>query len=259
MSKSVLDWFKNEKGKEFIEFLKSIIFALIIALMLRSTVVEANYIFSGSMTPTLLAGDYILVNKLRYGVRLPNPKNMVKLINRFWDENTVYYPSISIANFATPQRSDIITFIYPQDTSKIFVKRVIGIPGDIIEIKDQILYINNQKIKIDPNPYFDNMFLSYNEYVDNNKHTIIHRKMQSLYGNYGPVLVPENNYFVLGDNRDNSADSRFWGFVPVENVLGKALVTYFSNSETLNWNPLLIIDWIKGIRWSRMGTLLVNI
>ncbi|MBI5207544.1 MAG: signal peptidase I [Candidatus Firestonebacteria bacterium] len=237
----IIEWYKSKKEfhNEAVEFVKSIIFALIIALVLRSSVVEANYIFSGSMTPTLLAGDYILVYKTAYNIRIP-------------------FSDISIFHIGNPERGDIVTFVYPHDKSKIFVKRVVGLPGDVVEIRNQKLLINNEQIHYERMPNFDSIYLSFNEHLGEHIHTIIERNERSLYGEYGPIVVPEGNYFVLGDNRDNSADSRFWGFVPYKNVLGKALVTYFSNSETLSSFPPAIINWIRGIRWKRIGVLLVN-
>ncbi|MBI4650671.1 signal peptidase I [Candidatus Desantisbacteria bacterium] len=234
-----LAWIKNDKNKEILEFIKSIVIALIIALTLRSSVIEANFIFSGSMTPTLLAGDYVLVNKMAYNLRIP-------------------FSSYDIINFKLPKRGDIVTFIYPQDNSKIFVKRVIGLPGDIIEIKNQELYINNEKIKRISTRDYDTLYSGYNEYIESKPHSIIHRKAQSIYGDFGPIVIPDNSYFVLGDNRDNSADSRFWGFVPGKNILGRALIIYFSNSETMNWKSPSPFDWIKGIRLKRFGSILLN-
>lgn len=247
MKKVISDWLNNEKNKELVEFIKSIVFALVIALVLRSSVVEANYIFSGSMTPTLLAGDYVLVNKMAYALNLRIP----------------YYP-ITLARFSTPKHGDIVTFIYPQDNSKIFVKRVMGLPGDVIEIKNKQVYINNESIKLESKEDYENYYLAYKEFVENHPHMIIHRKEQSIYGDFGPIKVSENCYFVLGDNRDNSADSRFWGFVPAENVLGKSMIIYFSNSETLfpsmnsfSWETFSPVKWLQGIRWKRFGTITI--
>jgi len=195
------------------EYAESIIIAVLIALFIRAFVVQAFKIPSGSMKPTLLIGDHLLVNKFIYGIKLP-----------FVDRK--------VLAFKEPKRGDIIVFIFPRDKDKDFIKRVVGEPGDTVEIRHKKIYINGK--------HWDEHFGVYREPgVDN----LVPRD------NFGPVVVPEGSVFVMGDNRDRSYDSRFWGFVPIDQVKGKALIIYWSwnsNSKSL----------LGKIRFRRIGKLL---
>ena len=198
----------KSKVKEIIE---SIIIAILIALFIRTFIICAYKIPSRSMVPTLLVGDHLLVNKFMYGIKIPLLRKTI----------------IPVSN---PQRGDIVVFIFPDDRSKDFIKRVIGVSGDKIEIK-------NKKISINDKEYKD----SYGVYSDN----IIYPSSIQTRDNFGPVTVPEKSIFVMGDNRDESLDSRFWGFVPLKDVEGKAFIIYWSwNREDHN------------LRWQRLGNLL---
>jgi len=178
------------------EYAESIIVAIIIALFIRAFIVQAFKIPSGSMEPTLLIGDHLLVNKFEYGVHIP-------------------FTEVKVFDYHKPQRGDIIVFTYPVDQSKDFIKRVIGLPGDSIEIRKKKIYINH-KLFTAP----------YGTYSDPDTVTQVPRD------NFGPVVVPENHVFVMGDNRDRSYDSRFWGFVDYGKIKGKAWIIYWSwNSE----------------------------
>ncbi len=195
--------------KFLIKNLETIVIAILIALFIRVFIVQAFNIPSGSMEPTLLPGDYILVNKFIYGIRIP-------------------YMNVRIFSYNKPKRGDVIVFIYPKDPSKDFIKRVIGTQGETVQIIGGKIYIDGAPIS-DPWGYFDKReppgFVAAVE-------------------NFGPVVVPEGSLFVMGDNRNNSEDSRFWGFVPLGNVLGKALVIYLSwdgEAESLSGK----------LRWSR--------
>jgi len=182
-----------------------IIFSFSIALLaenIRFRNFKAYKIPSGAMEPTLLVGDHIIADLKCY-------------------EST------------KPKRGDVIIFAYPKDTSKDFIKRVIGLEGDKIFIKDKMLYINDR-------PYFD----PYGVYAD---HSIIPGDIQPR-DNFGPVIVPKDSYFVLGDNRDRSADSRFWGFVESRHIKGKALYIYFSWG---GWGGSM-----QDIKWRRIGAYL---
>jgi signal peptidase I len=186
----------------------------LIALFIRTFVVQAFKIPSGSMEPTLLVGDYILVNKFIYGIRIP-------------------YTDIKFFQFKKPQRGDVIVFIFPLDPSKDFIKRVIGTEGEKVEIIDKKLYINDRLIE-DPWGHFRTTgMIGYVQPMEN----------------FGPVVVPRDSLFVLGDNRDNSEDSRFWGFLRVNAVLGKAFLIYFS----WDWNAE---NLFHKVRWSRIGKLI---
>jgi signal peptidase I len=194
--------------------IESVVIAILIALFVRAFIVQAFDIPSGSMEPTLLPGDYILVNKFIYGIRIP-------------------YTNIRMLSYKEPKLGDVIVFIYPKDPSKDFIKRVIGTPGQTVQITGGKIYIDNTPIP-DPWGFFDNKEpAGFIEAVEN----------------FGPVVVPEHSFFVMGDNRNNSEDSRFWGFVPFDNVLGKAFVIYFS------WNGEAekVLD---KVRWSRIGELI---
>ncbi|MFZ5448457.1 MAG: signal peptidase I [Thermodesulfobacteriota bacterium] len=180
------------------EYGESLVIAVILALVLRAFLVQAFSIPSGSMQPTLLIGDYLLVNKFSYGIRNP-------FTNKVW---------IPIGN---PQRGDIVVFIFPQDPSKDYIKRVIGLPGDRIQIIDKKLYINGKLYETPQAVYNDPLVIPAPQ-----------DRTDSARDNLGPVEVPANSYFCLGDNRDHSYDSRFWGFVPMDNLRGKAFIIYFS-------------------------------
>lgn len=189
----------KDKKKIILEYAKSAAIAIALALVIRAFVVQAFKIPSGSMEPTLMVGDHILVNKFIYGVKLP-------FVNK------------TIIPFKEPKREDIVVFIFPQDKSKDFIKRVIALPGEKVEIRDNKIYIDD---KLYPDPY---------GHYENSKGTYVFR------GKFGPVKVPERHVFVLGDNRDHSYDSRYWGFVPIEYLRGKAMIVYWSWP---NWNRIL--------------------
>jgi signal peptidase I len=203
---------KKEKIKSKVqEYIEAIIIAILIALVIRTFVIQAFKIPSRSMVPTLLVGDQILVNKFIYGVKIPYLRKMI----------------IPVTN---PEKGDIVVFIYPNDRSKDFIKRVIGIAGDKIEIKNKRIFINNKE-------YSD----SYGVYSDN----LIYPGTIQPRDNFGPVTVPQGSLFVMGDNRDESSDSRYWGFVDIKDVEGKAFIIYWSwNREDNN------------LRWRRLGSLL---
>ena len=196
------------KTKEYIE---SIIIAILIALFIRTFIICAYKIPSRSMVPTLLVGDHILVSKFIYGVKIPLLRTTIIPVRE-------------------PKRGEIIVFIYPHDRSKDFIKRVIGVAGDKIEI-------NNKKIFINGKEYSD----SFGTYSD----TMIYPSSMQPRDNFGPVTVPEKSLFVMGDNRDESLDSRFWGFVDLKDVEGKAFIIYWS------WNR----DE-HNLRGQRLGNLL---
>jgi signal peptidase I len=204
-----------EKKKFIKEYLEPIVIAVVIALFIRAFIVQAFKIPSGSMEPTLLVGDHILVNKFIYGIKIP-------------------FTEKKLFQFKKPKRGDIIVFIYPKDRSKDFIKRVIGTEGEKVEIHRNKIYINDQLIN-DPWGYYDekNDWVKYLQPADK----------------YGPEIVPQNSLFVLGDNRDNSQDSRYWGFVNVNAVKGNAFIIYLS----LDW---LAQNTADKIRWMRLGKLI---
>ncbi len=191
------------------EYIEPIVIAVLIALFIRAFIVQAFKIPSSSMEPTLLVGDHLLVSKFIYGVRIP-------------------YTNIKFFQYKKPQRGDIIVFIFPKDRSKDFIKRVIGTEGEKVAIIHNKIYINDKMI--------DDRWGHF---------TITRPSIEE----YGPVRVPEGFLFVMGDNRDNSQDSRFWGFVNINEVKGKAFIVYFSwdsNAQKL----------LNMIRWTRFGKLI---
>ncbi|MCT4642547.1 MAG: signal peptidase I [Bacteriovoracaceae bacterium] len=219
------NWFKEGKS----------IFLIITAVLaFRSMLFEPFKIPTGSMIPTLSIGDFILVNKFSYGFKVPFSD---------WFSDPIY-----ITNPTAPQRGDVIVFKYPNDESLNYIKRVVGVPGDTLMMVDKVLYINNKKVevsKVDGKPYLDSMVDMYkNRKFDFLKtqtgeasHITQHEVGNDYAANFGPITVPENKFFVMGDNRDNSADSRFWGFVPFNNVKGKAILVWFSLNVPLPSSP----------------------
>lgn len=193
------------------EYAEAIIIAILIALFIRTFVVQAFKIPSGSMKPTLLVGDHLLVNKFVYGVKIPFLRKTLIPVD-------------------TPERGDIVVFIYPVDRSKDFIKRVVGVAGDTITIKNKRIYINGAPSDDGHGVHTDSL--------------IFPGSLQPR-DNFGPVTVPSGHIFVMGDNRDESYDSRFWGFVELRDVLGKAFIIYWSwDSEN------------SDVRWKRMGRIL---
>ena len=189
------------------EYTKAIIIAIIIALFIRTFIVQAFKIPSGSMKDTLLIGDHILVSKFIYGVKIPFLRKTIVPVKE-------------------PKRGDIVVFIYPVERSKDFIKRTIAVAGDVVEIRNKKILINGASYNDGHGIYTDNL--------------IIPRSMQPR-DNFGPVEVPEGSIFVMGDNRDQSFDSRFWGFVKLEDVLGKAFIIYWSwnrNDHNVRWDRL---------------------
>ena len=193
------------------EYAEAIIIAILIALFIRTFVVQAFKIPSGSMKPTLVVGDHILVNKFAYGVKIPFIRK-------------------TLIPVGEPKQGDIIVFIYPEDRSKDFIKRVIAVGGDTIQIKNKQIYVNGTIYKDSVGVYLDNR--------------IIPGSMQPR-DNFGPVKVPPGNLFVMGDNRDQSYDSRFWGFVGLKDVMGKAFIIYWS------WD-----GEGHSVRWGRIANML---
>lgn len=202
---------KIKKKSALRENIEAIIVAIILALFIRTFIVQAFKIPSGSMKETLQIGDHILVNKFIYGVKIP-------------------FLRTTIIEVKNPKRNDIVVFKFPEDPGKDFIKRVIGVAGDVVEHRDKKVYVNNEPV--------DDIFGMYTD-----PH-IFPGSFQPR-DNFGPVTVPPGSLFVMGDNRDHSYDSRWWGFVNLKAVQGKAFMIYWS--------------WDKdnfGVRWDRIGNML---
>jgi len=205
------DDIRKKKKSGLRENIEAILVAIVLALFIRTFVIQAFKIPSGSMKETLLIGDHILVNKFIYGVKVP-------------------YLQTTIVPITNPKHGDIVVFKFPEDPTKDFIKRVIAVAGDVVEVRDKQVYVNRKLLNHDFGIHTD----SY----------IFPSSVQPR-DNFGPVVVPEKSLFVMGDNRDQSYDSRFWGFVDLKALKGKALMIYWS--------------WDKenfGVRWNRIGHLL---
>jgi len=217
----------------WIEYPKSFFPVILVVFMLRSFLVEPFKIPSGSMIPTLLVGDFILVNKYSYGIRLP-------VINK------------KIISISEPERGDVMVFRYPEDPSVDYIKRVVGLPGDRIAYQNKHLTINGVAVPLKEAADYllkDKIqFLKqYTETLGKTEHSILvdtsessatpyvkqfPQRQNCIYNNSGMVCtVPQGHYFMMGDNRDNSSDSRVWGFVPEANIVGKAFFIWFNFSE----------------------------
>jgi len=189
--------FKKSTVREYFE---SIVIAVILALFIRTFVVQAFKIPTGSMEENLLIGDHLLVNKFVFG---PTASRLER----------------AVLPVGTLARGDVVVFKYPVEPDRDFIKRVIGLPGETIEVKEKKVYINGKPFE-EPYVHFLAPPAAQSELHEVTSFDVRER--------YGPVTVPANQYFVMGDNRDNSQDSRYWGFLPRENVKGKALVIYWS-------------------------------
>ena len=211
-----------------VEYAKSFFPVFLIVFILRSFIVEPFRIPSNSMMPTLLTGDFILVNKFGYGIRLP-------------------VVDAKIVDVGLPARGDVVVFRFPGDPSTPFIKRVVGIPGDRIAYYDKVLYINDEPMEQSPigryagvgsGAVMSGASLRLERIDDAEHHILVQPQAHTVQGS---VVVPDGHYFVLGDNRDNSRDSRYWGTVSEELLIGKAFRIW------MNW------DFGHGIDWKRIG------
>jgi len=201
------------------EYFESLVVAVILALFVRTFVFQAFKIPTGSMENNLLVGDHLLVNKMAFAPAATGLERTL-LASR------------------TVGRGDIVVFKYPEQPDRDFIKRVIGLPGDRLELRRKRVYINGQLL--------DEPYVRYLE--PPSAEGIV--RAGDLREEYGPVTVPEGQFFMMGDNRDNSEDSRYWGFLPAAYVKGEALVIYFSIGDTVQ-----AADAVGGVRWGRLGRL----
>jgi len=242
----MLQFMTKGKKNSFFSNLKSIFIAIFIALLIRSFIFEPFNIPSGSMKPNLLVGDFIFVSKYSYGFSKHSLPFSIPII-----------PGKIFSN--TPDRGDVVVFKTPENNRTDYIKRVIGLPGDKIEIKNGIIFINGSEILrkklndfIDTDNKTSNKRVRmYNEYFFNKEINILDITDNGIADNTQLFNVPENHFFVMGDNRDNSQDSRFIstvGFIPYENLVGKAQFIFFSLE---NARFLQIWKWPNSIRYER--------
>jgi signal peptidase I len=218
------------------EYFESIVIAVILALFIRTFVVQAFKIPTGSMEETLLIGDHLLVNKFVYG---PAPTALER----------------ALLPVGTIKRGEVLVFKYPEDPERDFIKRIIGLPGETVELREKKVYINGKPLD---EPYVH--FLS-SPSGPSELHEVTSFDVRER---YGPVTVPADHYFAMGDNRDNSSDSRYWGFLPRENIKGKSLVIYWSyqaeredyqdesTSATVKGLVSVFVHFFTRTRWDRM-------
>jgi len=220
--------FRKSTAREYFE---SIIIAVILALFIRTWMVQAFKIPTGSMEQSLLIGDHLLVNKFVFA---PTATGVERAL----------FPSADV------ERGDILVFKYPVEPARDFIKRVVGLPGETLELRDKHVYIDGAKLD---EAYLQPMTPSRLGGV------VLDRR-----DHFGPVTVPENHYFMMGDNRDNSEDSRFWGPLPHANVKGRAMLIYWSYAATEELMPepglgatirrvgSVVLNFFTGTRWDRM-------
>ena len=224
-------------GRWMWEWTKAISTAILLFLTVRTFLVEAFKIPTGSMEGTLLVGDFLLVNKAVYGAEIP-------LTHR------------RLPAFSEPRRGDVVVFLPPHDPQKNYVKRIVGIPGDTLEMKGKVLRRNGLPLD---EPYArhtdvmgdqqDQKMMWQTAYLAD---TTLNRTYHPSRDNWGPLVVPPGKLFALGDNRDRSEDSRYWGFLDMDAVKGKPMFVYYSFQDDL----LKQFDWLTGVRWKRIGEII---
>jgi signal peptidase I len=222
------------------EYSESIGVAIAIALVLRAFVVEAFQIPSGSMIPTLEVGDHIFVSKFAYGLGIP-------------------FTNLKVLELHQPERGDVIVFKYPIEPGTDYIKRVVGLPGDVVEVRQHEVFINGHAMprqrvpapchyseSYHPGGADDHDCEEWEETLGTKRHATIQEPGRGH--DFSRTVVPAGNVFVMGDNRDNSSDSRVWGTVQHDLIKGKALIVWWSRAPTEGWN---LVTWFKSIRWGR--------
>ena len=222
------------KFNKFLRYFRLVILAVLLALIIKSVLVEAYNIPSESMENTLLVGDFLLADKFTFGPEIP-------------------FTDIRMPALRDPQVGDVIVFRFPDNPTKNFIKRVVAKGGDEVHLLDKILYVNG-------NPINESRFAIHSDSI------IIPTGTSQPRDNFGPITIPVGHYFVLGDNRDNSSDSRYWGTVPRDMIYGKALLVHWSwkpdsdAPQVTWWNPISILGGLaynvyhlpERVRWSRL-------
>jgi signal peptidase I len=222
-------------GRWMWEWTKAISTAIVLFLVIRTFLFEAFKIPTGSMEGTLLVGDFLLVNKAVYGAEIPGTHQ--------------HLPA-----FSAPKRGDVIVFLPPHDPHRNYVKRIVGVTGDTLEMRDKVLYLDGHP-QVEPyarhtdpltDPSSDDMLWQLQYLARRPAHWSDYRPSRD---NWGPVVVPEGKFFALGDNRDNSEDSRFWGFLDGSAIKGRPIFVYYSYEK----DSLSPFSWLSSVRWNRIG------
>ncbi len=225
--------YRDTAAQLAIEWIKSIAIAIVLFFFVRTFLVEAYRIPTGSMENSLLSGDFLLVNKAAFGAHLP-------------------FTDVQLPAFAEPERGDIVVFVPPHVNDQNYVKRLIGAPGDTVEMRSKALYVNGvvqrepyAQYGHDPEVYSQRMDWQ----CDYQPVAMPVPECQPTRDTWGPVVVPQGRYLMLGDNRDDSEDSRYWGFVERSAIKGTPLVVYYSfEPDTASRMP-----WFTAVRWGRIG------
>jgi signal peptidase I len=215
------------------EYGEAMIIALVLAIFIRTFFVQAYKIPSGSMEPTLLIGDHILVNKIVYGLRMPDSIFGLDIPGLHLGQYLFHIEPV--------HRGDVVVFVFPPDRTKDFIKRVIGVAGDTVAVKNGVVWLNGSPMP-DPHGHF--------EVAPQDRSAVSPRD------NFGPVTVPPGKLFMMGDNRDRSYDSRFWGFVDLNDVEGRAMIIYLPWNEEKADSASTVSElllWFEYIRWGRLG------
>ncbi len=223
----------DEERNSTLEWAKSIAIAVVLFLVLRTFLVQTFVITSGSMEDTLLVGDMLLVNRLAIGSRVPGT-------------------SLRIPGYSAPRRGDVLVFDPPHEPDLMLIKRLVGLPGDTLEMRERVLYVNGDALDEPYAVHTDvgdevHPWMSWQrDYLANGRDP---RTYAPTRDNWGPIVVPEDRYFMLGDNREHSLDSRYWGLLEGWRLEGRAVFTYYSyNKDSYRPFPAL-----REVRWNRIG------
>ena len=225
-------------GRWMWEGIKVISTAIVLFLIIRTFVVEAFKIPTATMENTLLVGDFLLVNKAVYGAEVP-------------------VLHARLPGFDQPEREDVVVFVPPHDPTKNYVKRIVGVAGDTLQMIDKVLFVNGvpqeepytRHLDSFSEPSDERMLWQRDFLVEGKARGRGWRRYDPTRDSWGPIVVPEGKYFALGDNRDNSEDSRYWGFIDDQSIRGRPMFVYYSFVR----NPLHPFSWLTSVRWTRIG------
>jgi signal peptidase I len=234
---------ESRKPKSVVrEWTELIVTVVVMVFLIRATIVEAFRIPTGSMEDTLLVGDFLLVNKFVYGIRTPD------WIGIPFTEIGFKIPSHHFSALIEPKQGDVVVFKYPLDPKMNYIKRCIAVGGQTVEIRNKRVFVDSVEFPLPLHGKFTS-----NRIIPPGvrERGILYMGEDWNKDNFGPITIPKGEYFMMGDNRDNSADSRYWGFLPEQNIVGKAMVIYFS------WNNFMpLYRGLNKIRWDRLADII---